>query len=200
MDKLPTTHLPPQVIQAVSRLWWVILVRGVLSVLVGLYALFQPGMTLITFTQVLGAFVLIDGALAVVHGILGWTATRAWTLLRGVLGILVGLFVLTHPVVVGVIAATTLVLIIGIQTIASGVLEIYIAIRARKDVEGEGWLILVGLLAIVFGGILVIAPFLSTLVLIRLLGASSIMLGIALIVNSFRIRKLGTSAANSVIA
>jgi uncharacterized membrane protein HdeD (DUF308 family) len=89
------------------------------------------------------------------------------------------------------------VLIVGLQTIAAGVLEIYIAIRARKEVEGEGWLILGGVFAVVFGGILMIAPFASSLVLIRILGAFAILFGITLITTSFRLRKLGNPATSS---
>lgn len=144
--------------QALAGLWWLVLLRGVLAILLGLYAVFQPGMTLAVFTQVLGAFVLIDGVFAVIAGVLGWTESRMWTIVRGALGILIGLFVFAHPVLVGTIAAMTIVIIVGIQTIASGILEIFVAIRARKEVEGEGWLIFGGTLAVLFGGILLMAP------------------------------------------
>ena len=77
------------------------------------------------------------------------------------------------------------------QAIAGGVLEIIVAIRERKEIEGEGWLILGGLLSIVFGGILLMAPFTSSLILISILGVFAICFGVALIVNSFRVRKLG---------
>jgi uncharacterized membrane protein HdeD (DUF308 family) len=197
MSVMPATDRRTQGIQAISSLWWLVLMRGIVIVLVGIYALVNPGMTLIAFTQVLGAFVLIDGAIALIEGILGRTESRIWTLTRGVLGIVVGLFVFAHPVIVGVIAATTIVLVVGLQTIAAGVLEIFVGIRARKEVEGEGWLILGGVLAVVFGGILMIAPFASSLVLIRILGAFAILYGITLIMTSFRMRKLGTVGAGS---
>ena len=95
----------------ISSLWWLMLLRGVLLVILGIYALSQPGMTLLAMTQVLGVFVLVDGVLAVISSIMGWTESRSWTIARGVLGILLGIFVLGHPVVVGAIAATVVVLL-----------------------------------------------------------------------------------------
>ena len=179
-----------QLRQAISSLWWLVLLRGVLAVLLGIYALFQPGMTLAAFTLVLGAFVFIDGIFAVVAGIMGWTDSRTWTIVRGVLGILVGLFVFAHPALVGAIAAMIIVIVIGIQIIASGILEIYVAIQARKQIEGEGWLILGGLLAVVFGVVLVIAPLLSSMVFIRIWGVFAILFGIVLISSAFKMRKM----------
>ncbi len=175
----------------IFRLWWLILLRGILLVVVGVYAISRPDMTLLAWTQVLGVFVLADGVLAVVAGIMGWTVSRVWTIVRGALGILIGMFVLGHPILVGTITAMAVVFVIAFQLIAGGVLEVIVAIRERKEIQGEGWLILGGLLSIVFGGILLMAPLASSLTLIRVLGMFAICFGIALIFNSFRMRRLG---------
>ena len=165
--------------------------RGGLLVILGIYALSSPGMTLLALTQVLGVFLLADGILAIIAGTMGWTESRFWTIARGVLAILIGLFVLAHPMVTGAIAAVTVVFVIAVQSIAGGVLEVVAAIRERKEIEGEGWLILGGVLSIVFGGILLMAPMASSLFLIRILGVFAIGFGAALTINAFRVRKLG---------
>ena len=176
--------------QAISSLWWLVLLRGILAILFGISALFQPGMSLVVFTQVLGVFVLVDGVFAVMAGVMGWTDSRMWTIARGVLGILAGLFVFSHSIIVGAIAAITIVIVTGIQTIASGILEIYVAIKARKEIEGEGWLIFGGVLAIIFGLILVSAPLMSSLVFIRVLGAFAVLFGASVITTAIRMRKM----------
>lgn len=192
-----TTMQPIQNVgQLMSQLWWTVLLRGILLIILGGYALYQPGMTLITFTQVLAVFVILDGILAIIAAILGVTESRGWTLVRGVLGILVGIFVLGHPLVVGMLTGLMVVMVIAIQSIVCGVMEIIVAIRERKQIEGEGWLILSGLCGIIFGGILLAAPFASSLILIRIVGAFTIFFGAALIVNSFRVRKLGRALAS----
>ena len=50
--------------QAVMALWWLVLIRGVLAVLFGLYALFSPAAALLALAQLHGqlpARYVIDG-------------------------------------------------------------------------------------------------------------------------------------------
>lgn len=179
------------VLRGVSSLWWVLLLRGVMLIAVGGYALLTPGVTLVAYVFVLGVFVLVDGVLAILAGLLGWIESRWWALIRGVIGIVAGLFVLAHPAFVGVVAVTTIVVLLAVQSIASGALEIAVAIRERKEIEGEGWLVLGGLLSIVFGGILLASPLLAGALLIQVLGAFAVVAGVTLIVAAFRLRSFG---------
>lgn len=193
-DVSPESTMPEvsrhALIKTLASLWWVLLIRGIVLIILGAYTLFQPGMSLVAFTQVLGVFVIVDGILAIVAAVMGVTESRGWTLLRGVLGILVGITVFAHPVLFGTLAAMTLLFMIAAQAIICGVLEIVAAIRGRKEIEGEGLLILAGVLSIILGLLLLSNPFMSSIALIRLIGAFAIVFGVALITNSFRLRKL----------
>lgn len=177
-----------QVAEVLGSLWWLPLVRGVLLIILGGYALFRPGMTAATLTQVVGIFVILDGIFAIVAGILGKTPSRVWTIVRGVLAILIGIFVFGHPVAVAGITATVVLYVIAFGAIASGVLEIMAAIRDRREIEGEGWLILGGALAVLFGVLLLIAPLAFGQLIVRILGAYAIIFGISLIALAFRVR------------
>ncbi|TWT97739.1 acid-resistance membrane protein [Botrimarina colliarenosi] len=199
-DALSTAATPPtggltpnerDAVIAIAELWWIPLVRGMMLVALGGYALLTPGVTVMAYAFVIGAFVLADGVLAVLAGVLGWVASRWWALLRGVICIVAGLFVLAHPAFVGVIAVTTLVILLAIQSIVGGVLEIIAAVQERKQIEGEWWLILGGLLSIVFGAILLSAPLLSGGLLVQVLGVFAMIAGSVLIVASFRLRSFG---------
>src|SRR5262245_50936582 len=134
-----------QLASKISSVWWLILVRGIVLIILGAYALTRPGMTMVVFTQVLGVFMIIDGILAVLSGIAGWTESRGGTIMRGVLGILVGIFVLGYSAVVAGVAIVVLMTILAIGSIAGGILEIIVAIRERKEIQGEGWMIVGGL-------------------------------------------------------
>ena len=182
--------------QVLSQLRWLVLLRGILLIVLGGYALYRPGMTLVALTQVLAAFAIIDGMLAIVAGIMGVTESRKWTIARGLLGILAGIFVLANSLLVSLIAGVTIVLVLAFQAIASGVFEIIVAIRERKQIEGEGWLILSGIFGVLFGGILLSAPFASLVTLVWVIGFFAIFFGVVLIVNSFRMRKLGNAMAD----
>jgi uncharacterized membrane protein HdeD (DUF308 family) len=178
--------------ETLSSLWWLPLVRGLLLIILGAYALFRPGMTAAILTRVVAVFLIADGILAIIAGILGETPSRGWTIVRGVLAILIGIFVFAHPLAVAEVTATVLLYIIAFGAIAAGILEIVAAIRDRKEIEGEGWIVLGGVLAILFGVLLLIAPLAFGKFMIMVLGAYAIIFGISLIVMAFRVRKLGT--------
>lgn len=180
-----------QVAEVLSGLWWLPLVRGLFLAVLGGYALFQPGMTVVVLTRVVGIFVIADGILALIAGILGATPSRVWTIARGIISLLVGIFVFGHAAAVAGITATVVLYVIAFGAIVSGVLEIMAAIRDRKQLEGEGWLILGGGLAILLGVLLLIAPLAFGQFIVRILGAYAILYGISLVVLAFRMRGLG---------
>ena len=176
---------------AVRAIWWLTLIRGILLILLGIYALLNPGMTLAVLAKVVGVFLMFDGLLAVWAGISGQTPTRLWTALRGALLILAGLFVLGHPLILAAVSATMLVYLLAAAFVISGATEIFAAIRDRKEIEGEGWLVLGGALAIIFGLILVSAPLAAAMSIVRVFGVFAVIAGIALIAAAFRLRSFG---------
>ncbi|KAA5539355.1 hypothetical protein FYK55_24850 [Roseiconus nitratireducens] len=179
----------------IASLWWLPLLRGILLLFLGVYALINPGMTLAVFAQVIGFFLVLDGVLSIVAGVIGQTPTRTWSIVRGILVGLVGIFVFANPVLVAGITATAIVYLIAFTTILAGVFEIVAAIQHRAEMEGEGWLIAEGALLVLFGIILVLAPMLFGLTMIRILGVFAILAGIGLIVFAFRIKKLPEKVA-----
>jgi len=176
---------------ALGSLWWLPLIRGILLFLLGGYALFRPGMTIGALAQVVGIFVIVDGILSIVAGIMGDVPSRGWVIVRGVLEILVGAFVFANPLIVAGVTATLLVSVLAFSAILSGVLEIVAAIQDRKQIEGEGWLILGGAITVLFGVVLLISPLSFGLFMVRVLGAFAIFSGVSLIVFAFRLRRLG---------
>jgi uncharacterized membrane protein HdeD (DUF308 family) len=48
--------------------WWTLALRGVLAIIVGLIALFFPGVTLAAFVLLFGAYMLVDGIFALIAG------------------------------------------------------------------------------------------------------------------------------------
>ncbi len=196
----PAPPVPPrgqEALSAIRSLWWIPLVRGVMLIAIGGYALMLPGVTMTAYATILGVFVLVDGVLSLVAAAMGWVESRWWMVLRGVLGVLIGLFVLAHPVLIGAVAILSLVIVLAIQAILGGVLEIVGAIRERKEIEGEWWFVLSGLLSIAFGAVLLSQPMLASAMLVRILGCVAIVLGVVLIVGAFRLKNLGANRLES---
>jgi uncharacterized membrane protein HdeD (DUF308 family) len=175
---------------AISGLWWLPLVRGIVLLILGCYALFRPGMTLATYTQVAGFFLVLDGVFAMMAGVVGQVPSRLWTTVRGIVAVLAGTFVFTHPVVVAGLATTVVVSVIGVMAIFSGAMEIIAAIKDRKQIEGEGWLILAGVLLVLIGMALLATPLLFGISMVRILGVLAIISSMAMIVFAVRMKGL----------
>lgn len=174
-------------LDALARNWWLILLRGVLSIAFGVLAFVWPGITLFTLVILYGAFAFVDGVVSLVAAVRGGTpAPRWWLALVGVFGIAAGLLTLFWPQ----ITALVLLLFIAAWAIVTGILEIVGAIRLRHEIEGEWWLIASGVLSVTFGVLLVLWPGAGALAMVLVIGSFAILLGILLIGFALRLRKL----------
>lgn len=172
------------------RYWWVPLLEGLAAIGFGAALFFQPAITLVVLTTFLGAYWLVDGVFKVVGAFSGHNEDRSWwiMLLSGLLGIFAGLVVFGAPLMSALITQVFLVYMLAIQAIIGGLLSIVWAIRARKEIRGEGWAIAGGILAILLGVVLVSSPLLSVLVLARVTAILAIAGGVALVVAAFQLR------------
>jgi uncharacterized membrane protein HdeD (DUF308 family) len=193
-DELPEVmreeQLGRRVFAELGKMWWLPLLRGILLAVLGIYALVNPGMTIAVFAQVMGFFLVIDGCFAVLAGVLAQVPSRGWTVMRGTISIVGGVFVFANPIIVAGVTAVAIIYLVAFALILSGILEIVAAIQDRKHIEGEGWLIFSGTLAVIFGVLLLIAPLSFGLLMVRFLGALAIVLGIAMVAFAFRLKAL----------
>jgi uncharacterized membrane protein HdeD (DUF308 family) len=175
-----------QRIESVTIPWWLILPEGIAAVIIGIFLLTAPGITLLFLVQVTGFFWLIGGILRIVSIFID-SSSWGWKLLVGILGVLAGIVVLQRPVWSTLLLPAIYVIILGVQGIISGVASLVIAFR------GEGWGIgILGTLSIVFGIVLLLNPFfIGVAVLPFVLGAFALIGGIAAIVMAFRARSAG---------
>ncbi len=88
------------------------------------------------------------------------------------------------------ITAVFLVTLVAIWAIITGILEIIVAIRLRKELTNEWMLILAGILSVVFGVLLFMQPVVGVVVLAWYIGFYALFLGIFLLSVGFRLRKV----------
>lgn len=175
---------------ALIRNWWAVLLRGLLGITFGIITFIWPGLSLASLVLVYGAFAFVDGVLAVVSAIRGETGEggRRWAMiLRGLLGLGVGIVTVLWPG----ITAIALLTVIAAWALLGGVLEIVSAIRLRRVIRGEWAMALSGLLSIALGVMLMIFPLAGALALVLWVGAYMFATGIVLIALSLRLRSWG---------
>jgi uncharacterized membrane protein HdeD (DUF308 family) len=125
-----------------------------------------------------GCYALVDGCFSLWTALGGRRREERWLLvLEGVVGIWAGVVTLRAPAV----TATVLVFFISIWAMATGFLRIAAAIRLRKEISGELWLALSGVLSVVFALMLMLRPALGALTLIWVISGYALILGIFLI-------------------
>ena len=171
-----------------SRYWWTLVVRGVIAIIFGILAFVWPGFTLATLVILFGAYILVDGIFAIVGAIGGWgERDDHWLLLlEGLLGVGIGIMTFRAPA----ITTTLLLMFIAAWALATGVLEVIAAIRLRKEIEGEWWLILSGITSIVFAILLMIFPDAGALGLLWLIAIYAIVFGVTMIIAGVNLRRL----------
>ena len=109
-----------------------------------------------------------------------------WLMLaEAVLSIVLGVLLTMRPDVTLLYVA----LMLGFWFIYSGIVRIGLAIQLRKEIEGEGWLIVGGALSVIIGMILIARPEIAIASLLGLLAFFAIIAGIFMIIVAFKIRK-----------
>jgi uncharacterized membrane protein HdeD (DUF308 family) len=102
---------------------------GVLSLIVGLYALRHVLVTLLALALLLGIFWVVNGAIELFAALEHREMShRGWTSVLGILSILAGIILLAYPG----ISLTVLALIVSIWLLLFGFMEIGVAFRVRS--------------------------------------------------------------------
>jgi uncharacterized membrane protein HdeD (DUF308 family) len=82
--------------------------------------------------------------------------------------------------------------LIAAWAIVTGVLQVFAAIRLRRELRGEWLLALGGVLSVLFGIALIFWPASGALALVLLIGAYAVVFGVVLIALGLRLRRLAS--------
>lgn len=167
--------------------WWLALLTGIASVILGLFLVTSPAMSIAVLVTFLGAYWLVRGIFAIVEIFTGNAAVSwGWLLILGILGIAAGLIVLRNPLYSAVLVPTLVVLLLGIDALIMGVINF-----VRGFTGSGGWTAVLGVLDVIIGIILLARPVSAVLALPIILGILAIIGGVSLIVVSIRDRGAG---------
>jgi uncharacterized membrane protein HdeD (DUF308 family) len=175
-------------LRALADNWWLILLRGIAAVIFGILAFVWPGITIASLVLLWGAYAIADGIFALWAALSGGGAgpgTRWWLAIVGILGIAAGIIAFVWPV----LTAGVLLLMIAAWAIVTGIMEIIGAIALRKEIEGEWWLILAGILSVLFGLLMFMQPAAGALAVVWMIGAFAILFGVDHIALALRLKK-----------
>ena len=156
---------------------------GLVLIVGGLLSMLHPFVTGLATALVLGLAMIVGGAFAVAAGIGDRGAEQSWLyILLGLTSLVLGIVVLLYPFV----AAVSLVWTIGAWLIAAGILQIATGVRRG----GRLWLVLLGALDVLLGGLLLIMDPISAIFFLAVaLGLTFALHGATMLALALRMRR-----------
>ncbi len=144
----------PTALETKARPWGFLVIQGAAMIIIGAILLWAPAKTRIDTYQLLvlllGVYWIISGVLDLVHMFTDHTGW-GWKLFMGAISILAGFYIVAYPVAAAVALPRVFVLVLGIWGVMQGIIALIMAFR------GGGWgLGILGVIGIVFGGILIV--------------------------------------------
>jgi uncharacterized membrane protein HdeD (DUF308 family) len=177
---------------ALVRNWWLMAIRGLLAMLLGLTILAWPGVTLSWLVILFGTYALLDGACALLSVVK--TAHRrpeAWPVaLEGLVSL--GLGVVAY---VGPFKVARFVTFIAAWGLVTGLLEILAAFRLPREVSGHWFLITGGVSSVFLALFLVVLPHALSDAVAKGIGLYALAFGVALVLAAWAFRQSALRAS-----
>jgi uncharacterized membrane protein HdeD (DUF308 family) len=169
-------------VREVARVWWVVLVIGLIFTGFGFVMLFNVAAGATTIAIIVGGFLIFDGLVEIISG--GRRGgSRVWAVVLGILLVIGGIVVISWPGVTFLVIAV----IWGITLLVGGIARLVSAAMLRG--YGWGWLVVLGILETIVGIVMLAWPDVTAYVILLLIGIYSIFAGILQIMLAFRLRK-----------
>jgi uncharacterized membrane protein HdeD (DUF308 family) len=174
-------------LQSLSRYWWVLVVRGVISIIFAVFAFMNPKAAFTTLVLALGIFLLADGIMALYLGAGMRNHDRDWwiVVLEGLLGVGLGVLTFINPE----ITAAGVLLFIALWCLVTGVFEISTAIRLREEIDNEWMLGIAGVISIALGLLMLINPTAGAMSITMWIGFYALMFGGLMILLGIRVKR-----------
>ncbi|MCC6865796.1 MAG: DUF308 domain-containing protein [Ignavibacteria bacterium] len=171
-------------VETFHKNWWLIAIRGVLAVLFGILVIASPYIVMFSLITFFAFFAILSGFFIITLAMLGVTESRWIRLLEGLIFIASGIVVFLNPVTI----VGGVMIFIAAWAILSGILQILGAIRLRRIITNEWFMIFNGAISIIFGIILAGNLIQGAGVMLIVFGVFAILSGLFSIILAFKIK------------
>jgi uncharacterized membrane protein HdeD (DUF308 family) len=205
---LPEATVTVAVKATKSNKWWVggasavqilqsadvaIMTRGIIMLIAGIVLVALTGIPVHTFPSRLLAFfaagyVLFESAQTIIGAVGLRSAKKAWLTfgLIGLVGLAAGIFLLINTR----FSVALILLVLAVRALFTGVFDLIVAWRVGGGPKARWWLVLEGVVALVFAGIIFFSPQHGTNILVYLLEGYLIVSGLSLIGYAWQSRRV----------
>lgn len=178
-----------EIVAAYHRGKWALVLRGVLSIALGIFILARPLGSVAAFALVIAIWALVDGIVNMVHAFDLRQLTSYWwvMLLGGLVSFCFGVAALYYY---PALSLTFAVVWASWWLIIIGALGIYLAVQERKVQVPWGGTMTLGVLTLAAGVLAIVYPGITLAALMGMLAAFGIMAGIAMLVGASKMQSL----------
>lgn len=163
--------------------WWVLLLWGILTLILGVMFLTTPAITTILLITFMGAWWLVGGLFQIGSLFVDRT-NMGWKIFLAIINIIAGALILIYPIYSTVFVLSFFVIFVGFFACFIGASHLFQAFK-QKD-AGSGVL---GIISIIFGILLLVYPMVTASLIPFLAGAFCIVAGFCSIATSFMAKK-----------
>ena len=169
--------------------WWALLLRGLLSVAVGVFIFARPMDSVAAFALVIALWALFTGFTSIVHAFELRPMMKHWwvLLLSGLVGVGFGIFALMYYPVPSL--AFAVIWVSWLLTI-TGAIEIYAAMQERQMGMQWGWTAAFGVLSVAAGVFALIAPPITLAAIMGLIAGFALLAGAVQLMAAYKLRSL----------
>ena len=170
-----------------SSIWILLMTVGAVFLIIGVLAFTRPLSSYVKLAKYTGAGLLLNGILLQTIIVVNkrYPRENSWMQAESILHFLFALLLLFNPL----LSFILLPYLIGIWILLVGVLKTIAALYLRKVVRGWKFILLVGVLSVIFGIALLYIPFVRAEGITILIGTFASSMGVLYILDAFYYRK-----------
>lgn len=163
--------------------WWIALIWGLVSVLLGIFFLVTPLETTLAVVTFIGAWWFIGGIFQL-FSLAADRSNMALKIILALLSIIAGIIILAYPIYSTFFLVPFLVILIGVCGCIIGLTTLYQGYKTR-DIGH----VILGILSIIFAVLILVYPVGAALALPFVVGIFALAGGIAMIISSLSLKK-----------
>ncbi|SNR75028.1 Uncharacterized membrane protein HdeD, DUF308 family [Lutibacter agarilyticus] len=169
--------------------WWLILLRGIILIVLGLYVLGNPIDALVALALYIGISLSITGIfeIGVALSLKSVNDNWGWNLAGGIIDLLFAIVLVSNPA----ITAAVIPFIVGFWMMISGVIVFVNSLAIRKTEVPVWWLGLIsGILTVIIGYFITSNIFVGAIAITVWIGIGFLIAGIVNALLSFRLKNI----------
>lgn len=171
------------------RYWWISLIVGLFSIAASIGCFVTPGGSLALLTVLFVTTLLTGGILNILFATLNRKriAYWSWSLARGIIEVLLGIWLILLPLPV---VTTGLIFLVGFWMLFHSIIGIGESCELQQyDIKGWGWLLACNILSLIFSFVYLMSPVFGGLFVVFYLGFSFVFYGVFRFVLAFKLRR-----------